>query len=353
VRRIVAACAFLSTLALPGWAWSAEPTQSASPAWLAWDSAGRPEGCPSADELTARVEKLFGPSPAELALRAGQRIVLRVEREASNPGLWSAEATIVDAQRGVLGTRRIKKLADSCAPIADALALIVALSVSNTASGEAEAAPPPEPAKAPPLPALEQGPRSHEPRPGPAVVAGEPRTWTLAIEAGLAASAGMLPKPSAGAQGRVRIAPPAWPALYTTFTIWQQERRSLATGPTASLDLWTVGLGGCREMWSRRRLSFELCGGAETGRMRVTGFGIAPNVETETAGWFVDVAAGGMLEGRIARGLLAGFAMQLAVPLTRGRVVYHDRLNGNQSTDLWRMWPAFPLTCFYVGYAFR
>jgi len=150
----------------------------------------------------------------------------------------------------------------------------------------------------------------------------------------------------------VRIEPPACPVLYAAFTLWRQETRSLAAGPTASLDLWTVGLGACRRMYSGLRVSFQLCGGTETGRMRVAGFGVAPNVETETAAWFAEVAAGGTIEGRITRGLLAGVAMQLAVPLTRSRVLFHDRSNGDASTDVWRMWPVYPLTCFYVGYAF-
>lgn len=337
-------------LARPGGAWSAEATPSRPPAWLAWDSADGHEGCPDADDLALKVEKLLGHSPVELATRAGQRVVLGVGREAGST-VWSAEATILDSQGAVVGTRRIKKPADSCAPIADALALIVALSLSKAAPPEA-AAPPSEPAQPPPPPAFASSPPPRQPLAAPPTVANEARAWMLAVDAGLAAAAGMLPNPSAGAQGRVRVAPPAWPLLYATFTLWQQETRSLATGPTASLDLWTVGLGACRRMHSGQRVTLQLCGGAETGRMRVAGFGVAPNIETETAGWFVDVAAGGMLEGRITTGLLAGVAMQLALPLTRSRVIYHDRSNGDASTDVWRMWPAFPLACFYLGYAF-
>jgi hypothetical protein len=360
VRPIVAACALLPALAVPARAWPADALEVASPAWLAWDPAGRDEGCPSAAELEARVGQLLGHSPAQSAAESGRRIVLRVERQAGNPLLWSAEATMVDAQGAVVGKRRIRKPADSCAPISDALALIVVLSLSNAAPSEPAAAPPAEPARllSPPVrqpatAAREEATRSREVPPAPAAPATVRHRWALAIDAGLAASAGMLPNPSPGAQGRVRISPPAWPVLYTSFTLWKQETRYLPSGPAARLDLWTLGLGACRQVWTARPLSFELCGGAEAGRIRASGFGIAANVDKEAAGWFVDLAAGGVFEGRIARGLLAGIALQLAVPLTRTRVVFHDPSNGDEVTNLWRIWSAFPLTFVYAGYAFQ
>lgn len=350
MRLFVAACV-LSALAVPASARSAEP---ASPDWLTWDD--RPDGCPSPAELGAKIGVLLGQSPAEAAARAAQRIVLRVEREATPPPAyaWSADVTMVDPRGGVLGRRRISKPADTCGPISDAIALIVVLSLSQSAAPEpTPAAPAPEPARelsrpapSPPKPA----PPSPEPTAPPA--ARQP-PWTLALDAGLAASAGMLPNPSPGAQGRVRLAPPAWPALYGAFTLWKQETQHLGGGPSATLALWTLGLGACHRTWSAAVLSFELCGGGEAGRMRATGFGIVADVDKEVTGWFLDLAAGGLLEGRLGHGLRAGVALQVAVPLTRSRVLYHDPGNGGADTDIWRMWPVFPLAFLYVGYAFR
>jgi hypothetical protein len=346
VRPLVAAAALLSMLASSAWARPAAAAEDRDAGWLDWASADGAEACPDASELAHKVEKLLGHSPAQAATEMERRLVLRVRRDPGNPPLWLGEVTILDAQGEMVGSRRITRAADSCLPIADTLALMAALSLSTSALAPPEEAPtaPIAPAKQQPAPAA---PDSSTAPP----VASARSGFMLACDAGLAFSAGMLPHPSPGAEARLRLSPPAGPVLYAAFTWWRQQEVARGGGPGATIDLWTVGLGGCWTAHSAGRLALGLCGGADAGRLHASGIGFGQAGTAATTA-FVDLALGGDVEARITPSVLVGLTLQLAIPITRGRVAFAQTSN-QETIELWQGWSAFPLAFLHVGYIFR
>jgi hypothetical protein len=176
------------------------------------------------------------------------------------------------------------------------------------------------------------------------------QTWALAVDGGLAVAAGLLPTTSPGLRARVLVAPPRWPALYAVFTLWQTRKVSLADGSGAELRLWTAGAGSCWTVRSGVVLAGGICAGLDTGRWRASGFGFS-QVDATTTTSYLDFVVGPQVEAHLGRGVRAGLALQLAVPVIRARLAYRRGAQG--SVELWRAWPVLPMGFAYVGYAFR
>jgi hypothetical protein len=236
---------------------------------LRWEA---PEGCPPADRVTAEVDRLLGPNGARPPKALD--VSARVTEDAGGGFLVHLEAP------GEGGAREREIKGVSCAAIADATALIIAMMIDPAAVAAAPPSPPPPP---PPSPAPSPPPSSppppapppSPPRPPPAPAAPGIRpsfrllAWAGAdfgtfqtVAFGVGGAAVMVVGPvriELGARGLPprAVVVPAHPS----------------TGGEVSLAAGT--LAACYVSTSQGR-SFELgpCGGLEVGRLHAAGFGV-------------------------------------------------------------------------------
>jgi hypothetical protein len=238
-----------------------------------------PEGCPAGDRVTAEVDRLLGASGARppKALDVSARVTedpaggFRVHLETPGEG----------------GSREREIKGVSCAAIADATALIIALMIDPAAVAAAPPAlppsppspplpsPPPSPAP-PPLPSPSPPPSAPRPSPPPAANGIRP-SFRLLAWAG--ADLGTLSSVAFAAGGaavmvvgpvRIELGAGAWPAR----TVVVPARPS--TGGDVSLV--TGSAGACYDVLAvTPRRPFELgpCGGFEVGRLHAVGVGVS------------------------------------------------------------------------------
>jgi hypothetical protein len=185
----------------------------------------------------------------------------------------SGRVTILDADIPT-GTRRVT--ADACPQVADALALVIALSVDPHASPPPEVAPKPPPGTAPDPLALEpsiQQPTDKPPRASPS--ADERRGLFVgvdfAVTYGVAPAALLSSAPYLGwrssAEGILR------PALRFTFV---HATDSGQPAPSGSADFaWTVGrVDLCPADWSWSSFGVTACARIEGGALAVVPYGV-------------------------------------------------------------------------------
>ena len=318
--------------------------------WLEWIRVEGSEVCPDAAAFAAKIEKQLGRSPALAAGESRRKLVARIGREANDPSRWSAAVDVFDSVGSVVGRRTIVKVSASCEPVADALALVSALILSDLSLAEPElplvhAAPlPAEPSSASEAAAI--APVSTPALPSDAP--GKPRGWAFAVDGGLSAAAGLLPGLHLGGEVHLLWAPTAWPALYATFALWQQTEKSDATGRGANLDLWTAELGVCPSYAHALSWVLGLCVGGDLGRLHATGFGFSTTASA--AQWIFGLSAGGQLQRKLAAGFSAALGLELLVPLARGRVAYAG--TAGESLEVWRASPVAGTGSLRLGYAF-
>ena len=316
--------------------------------WLSWARADGAQTCIDADGFASRVQQLVGKSPEQVARETGRRLFVRIERTTSLPSSWSGEVTVFDSDDTVIGRRKIVKSSESCGPIEDALALIVALNLPYRAGQvETQSAGISTPDQDTPRPVVLKTTPS-PPQVPSAHAAKASSAWAFAIDAGLAASVGLLPTPSPGGELRLRGVSATRVAPYVSSVMWPGETRSVAAARGATLDLWTLGFGLCLPGYVTGSVAIDLCAGGDGGRVHASSFGFANAIEQVR--WFVDVAAGGQFEVMLAHGLLIGLELQLMVPLLRVREVYSA---GTETVEIWRSWPVVPVGLLHVGYLFQ
>ncbi len=320
--------------------------EGASGDWLEWIRAAGSESCPDAAAFVAQIEKHLGRSAAKAASESKRRLVARIEREANAPSRWLAAVEVFDLSGKVVGRRTIAKVSDTCEPAADALALVSALILSDLSLAESAAPaanPTPQPSEhtpattalAPPLALSSAAPV-------------RPHPWALAVDGGLAAAVGVLPGLNLGAEIRLAVAPPAWPALYTRFASWQGSKKTIATGRGANLDLWSAGLGACPVYARASAWALALCAGFDLGRRHATGFGFSTSASA--AQWTLGMSSGTQLQRRLAGGFSAALGLEIAVPLTGERVAYSGA--AGESVEVWRSSPVAGAGSLRLGYAF-
>ena len=231
-------CASRTSLA---WAQDARPPQVA----LAWSA---PAECPTRAAVLAIVDRLHAPPPRPVAAPSAAAAVTR-----RDDGRWSLDLQTI-APSGV-GERTL--VADSCAHVAEAAALILVLTL------DAPPQPPP-----PPPPDI--------PRP-----AGTP--LHVAVRLSFALDGGTLPAaaPGLGAtvvilRGRLRL------ELGATYLL---PRRSVnAANVGGDIALLSVGLRGC-VLLRRGVVEPRLCGAVEGGAMMGTGVGLADPASGASPWW--------------------------------------------------------------------
>ena len=349
VRRSMATWTLLHA-ALLGVGSAHGASEDASGDWLEWIRAQGSASCPDTTAFVAKIETHLGHSPAQAAGESKRRLVARIQREASAPWRWLAAVEVFDFAGKIVGRRTIAKTSDACEPAADALALVAALILSDPSLAESEAPP------ANPTPLLAEHPSeatttSSAPVPVLALSSdppAKPRRWAVAIDGGIAAAIGILPGLNLGGEIRLAFAPPAWPVLYTTFALWRENTKTIATGRGANLDLWTAGLGACPVYARSVAWALGLCAGVDLGRLRAAGFGFStPASDTQ---WTFDLSAGTQLQRRLAAGFSAALGLEIVLPVTKGRVAYAGA--AGETVEVWRASPVAGAGSLRLGYAF-
>jgi hypothetical protein len=211
---------------------------------------------------------------------------------------WIASVELAGAE-----PRRFEGAA--CAEVMDAAALVVAFAIEEPESRPVAAVHEPVPAAAP----IQVTRISRSAPPARASVGAR-------LRAGAFADAGTLPAASVGAS----FAASAWRGLVgleLSTALYRASSASLAAGDVAPVDLWTVGLRGCRS------ISFAaVCLGGEAGRMsadarQLEGGGAA------TALWSA-VSAAGLVRRGVGRWAHMVAGLEILVPLVRPRFVLDD-----------------------------
>ena len=310
--------------------------------WLEWVRAGGAETCPDAMGFASKVKTHLGRSPAQAAHESGRRLVARIDREMAEPSRWSAIVEVFDSTGAVIGRRVIAKSSSSCEPVADALALVSALVLSDLSLAE------PAASSANPAPPADRPAPNPAPAPTTTVTATTPRSLAFAVDGGVAVSAGILPGLDLGGEVRLLVAPTAWPALYTTFALWQEAKKSIAPGRGTTLDLWNVGFGACPVYSRSPWWALGLCAGGDLGRLRAAGFGFSSTASD--AQWTFAVTAGGQLQRKLGAGLSAALSVEIAALLLRGRVAYAG--SAGESVEVWRASPMAGVGSLRFGYSF-
>lgn len=285
---------------------------------IAWEA---PEECPDVAHVRARIAEQLGGVEVEAA-----RVRARVSAPDRSGAAWRLRIAIGDE-----GERQLE--AQSCAALADAAVVMVAISLNasaSTAGGSVPELPPVvEPAVGPvavveepsPEPSLEPIAVPREAVPDPAASSSAPEStvgrWQPAAVIGLAVGGhGVgLPAPGALIGGRVGV---RWGPLVVVLVGMHALRRerSVVDEVAASYQLTTGGLelGGVRAL-GRGGPAIEgfVCAEAEVGGLRAEGLrAVAPQVQ-----WHPWVGVGGAVGAVwVARPWLAvGLRADLVAPL--------------------------------------
>lgn len=305
--------------------------EAGEPIVLQWVA---PPGCPSERDVRAEMERVLGgpPDPAS-------RRYLRAEARVSRAGGEGFHVHLVTDLGGVIGERDLD--GPTCVAVANAAALIVALTFDPDAlarRAEAAAPPPaatvaPAPRDPPSAPVSEPGPpRPPPPQPQPTLPAAAatlrpvpppravPERAPPAVPgfaAGLlgAASAGALPRVAAGFGAQVGLLAGRFRADVSAW-YWLPQTTTLASRPTAGGDFRLIA-GDARACYAVLRAPLEIspCAGLEVGSMTATGFGVRSD-GSGSALWIAPLAEAG-----VALPIGAHFAARLdlgvLVPLER------------------------------------
>ncbi len=225
---------------------------------VSWEA---PPSCPSSQAFVRTLEARLGTSLASL-----RDIPLRVHASVESSGSTGWRLVLRTWERGTEGERVLEDR--SCALLAEAATLVVALSIDTLAvvrhEKQVRTGPPaaPNPIKPAPTTVARASSRS---RPG---AAGLLRVSGL-IETG------MLPAVGAG----IEFAAGAWLGLGSVDALgrywFERDKRSgQASQAGVRLQAWTAGLRGCVRPAAGRAVEFPLCAGMEAGQIIGDGFGV-------------------------------------------------------------------------------
>ncbi|HVY37334.1 MAG TPA: hypothetical protein VHM31_05345 [Polyangia bacterium] len=259
---------------------------------FAWSA---PAGCPSQQQVEADIARLVG---GDLRLRDGSE--LRADVSVSGGPPWSADLTTLHAGR--VGRRTIES--PSCQAAAEAVALIIALSIDP----DARAAGPRAPAAAPP----QMGPPS----------ASKPRPLHVLVGVHAQARAGTLPETDVGAGLGVGLAGLRWRAeLRWTYGLRRDQPALLPSGAAGRFNLDAGSLTGCVDL-GRGKLAFGPCGTAEAGRVSATGSGATAGF-SKNAPWLA-LGGGVFASLAVSEHLRTSVEVDALAPLYRPDYVFDE-----------------------------
>lgn len=317
----------------------ARADEGGGPAWLDYSRGDGADGCPGPAEFAAMLEARLTAPAASMLTDAGRRLSAHLERGKRGDGMpptWLGEVRMAEANGELVGVRTITKRGETCAPVADALALVAALTMSN----------------APTVPAAEDDAPETAPAPAaapPPVLVGRPPTWHATVELGGAAGWGMLPGLAWGGHARTSFEPPAWPRWFVEGSYWPATRTTTAAAEGARVSFARAGFGLCPLAGETSRLRAGLCLGGGVGRTRAEAFGFASS--TGQTLWAVDVAANAQVALRLSTRLHVGLGVDGLLPLSRNRLAY--TASDGSTPRLWSAWPVLVSTHLCLGYTFH
>jgi hypothetical protein len=260
---------------------------------FAWSA---PEECPSQQQVEAEIARLVGGD-----LRLHDASDLRADVRVSGGPPWSADLTTQHAGR--IGRRSLES--PSCQAAADAVALIIALSIDpDAAAASAQASV----AAAPPL----------------AVQAPVGRDRRLQILASVYSQGrvGTLPGTDVGVGLGVGLAGARWHSdLRWTYGLRRDQVASLPSGAAGRFNLATGSLTGCVDV-VRLNLAFGPCAVAEAGRVSATGYGATAGFSRD-ATWLA--LGGGVFSSLVvSKHLRISVEVDALAPLYRPDYVFED-----------------------------
>ncbi|HTA17723.1 MAG TPA: hypothetical protein VK989_00440 [Polyangia bacterium] len=268
------ASALLVSLAASPFARAAEPDATTTPASvtpaapelvLTWQA---PPGCPTAADVQNQFGRLLG---GDAHAPSGKHIAATINVRTPAPARWSLElATVLD---GAAGRRNLE--GDSCASVASAASLILALMIDPAAAERAateSAPPPPKPAAPPPsVTAAPSQARDTDSLPRARDVVGFARVFAGGVAALLPTPAPAVGVALGARRGRL--------AAEMSVLATGEERADGATISTVGGDLRLI-VGGARACGALggHAVVWNVCAGGELEHLSGTGFGtsIAP-----------------------------------------------------------------------------
>lgn len=282
-----------------------------TPIALEWEA---PASCPDRSQAIHKIEQLLrGPAEAD------EPVAARVEIKSIENARWSVRLLVTQASGGT-GERYFEGA--SCERVADAVALILALTIDPVAVAAASSEPPaPIEPKAKPAPRVVTPPSRPRPRPRPRPDESE-RTEVHGI-AGLRAAGdvGTLPAPTMGVGavfdlviGRAR--------LEADGTAWLPRTADAdREGSGAEVGLLSAALHGCVALlWTS--VVVDACFGGEGGRSSGNGVGIAHPRQAVGPWWAL---LGGVAVRAPGNGpITTWFLLEAGVPLVRSEVVIDE-----------------------------
>ena len=243
-----------------------------------------PQGCPSADDVRARVTEYLGGK----ATLVGVRIDARVEARAE--GGFTLDVTVGSAS----GTTHHELSADTCETLANAVALVAAVALDPldvAAAIEAARKPEPEPEPAPPEKAAappEPAPKRSPPR-TPRVEPPKRRPVLFALRPDFAIDYGPLPRLGIGGGFTTTVLGRGWRAEAGMVALAPRHAASgIVPSATAAVGLVAGRARGCGVL-GRSLVEFPLCGGVEIGALRGQGDGSTVRARTRRALWAAGV----------------------------------------------------------------
>lgn len=287
-----------------------------------------PAECPSADEVRANVAQLLGGASASEPVRAQ----VTVSRE---PAGFAAELVLV------IGEQRSERrlVAAQCSALADAAAVVIAVTVDPVhavgAEMREEAAPLPEPPSEPSLATADASPASAvaepepiavpvvgvAPMPPPRRVVRRPGVY-LRVFGGV--DYGDAPKATGALGGAIGLFGHGWRAeLDASGAFPRTTELTRAPGVRARLGRWSLAARGCG-VPGRGRIEVPLCGAIEAGAISGEGRGETVDPQRRVLRPWIAAVLGPALAVRVVPRLAVLIGADVVVPLWRARFVIGD-----------------------------
>lgn len=314
----------------------AEPPTS----WLEWRRAAGAELCLSHDDLVHAVENrlqrrvFVGREEADWIVRG---------EIGSGPGGsgWTATLEVWDAQQKYIGTREIQSSADDCAPLSEALGLVLALVVESPTAHVTIYLPRPPP----PAVRIVRIPSERPVRTAPAPADRLP-PLEFDTEVGAVLGAGVMPGFGVGGQIGASLESQSWRSAVSA-AVWKRAESESASGAVA-VSAWQGEARLCPLRFQKSWFRIEPCGVVIVGR--ATGRGTGLSIARVSEFWFAEAGAGLDATFGIGRQMFARLGVGAALQLRPFRFYYLE--SDRTERNLWTTWPVAPFAGVGLGWRF-
>jgi hypothetical protein len=300
------------------------PPPAAAPLDLTWTA---PEGCPTGEAVAGEVTRITGGAGGTSRHVTAEA---RVERKTADA--W--HATIVMRVDGTVGERSFE--AESCAAVADAATLILAIAVNPLVSLRAIPPPPEAPAPAPTPPPVAPPPPPPPPpvpppppppqKPPPPPQRTPPTLGRFAFGLSLAGEAGSLLRAAIGGAMSLAWIPDRF-RLELAAGLWvpQEVTSDTYPGVGARFQMLTFGARAAYEV-PLGPVTLGPVLGATLRRVSAEGVGGAAALQQSTLS--IAPFGGGIATYAIVHGLAVRLLVGVAAPRSRASFVVLDRSSG-------------------------